>query len=102
MGSGESEQVRGTPHRDVDAEEPVPEVVDGRREDGEGDAPGREVEAAPTAASRQPWLARPRTRSSASMPKAIVALSVTPAYVITWGAIQNESRPMRRCQRMSH
>ena len=36
------------------------------------------------------------------MPKAIVALSVTPAYVITWGAIQNESRPMRRCQRMSH
>src|SRR3989442_653746 len=62
----------------------------------------RIVNAIPTAASRQPWLARPRTRSSASMPKAIAALSVTPAYVITWGAIQNESRPMRRCQRMSH
>src|SRR2546425_1599085 len=30
MSSGESEQVRGAPYRDVDAEEPVPEVVDRR------------------------------------------------------------------------
>ena len=50
--------------------------------------------------SRAPRRARQLVH--ASMPKLARTIAVTPLYVITWGAIQKESRPICRCHWMSH
>ena len=43
--AGEGQEVRQAPEGHVDPEEAVPQVVDGRGEDGNGDAPPRQVKA---------------------------------------------------------
>src|SRR4029450_2396590 len=101
--------MRRAPQRDVQAEQPVPEVVDRRRQDRQRDPPGRQVKdgraadaedavaAGKLAAGEQaadgvegitkmrsaPASSRPETRrrsvSSARTPKAPRTMSVTPA-----------------------
>ena len=54
----DAEQVRRAPERDVEAEEPMPEIIDRRGQDGQGDTPGREVEAARPGETEDPQHGR--------------------------------------------
>jgi hypothetical protein len=55
------EQMRRAPQRDVEAEETVPDIVDGRGQDHQRHAPGGEVEPARADQAGHADRARPRT-----------------------------------------
>src|SRR5216683_2454570 len=57
-GAEDAHEVRRAPQRDVDAEESVPKVIDGRGEDGDRDAPRGQVKAAAAGEPQHPHVAR--------------------------------------------